>query len=190
MKKICLIFIFIIYSSIIFTSSKCSENQIDINAASLEELEKITQIGPIYAQRIIDIRPFENLNDLTKVNGIAEKRLSKIKEQDLACVDILDNETKENNKEKSEESKMMSNNLINRDINEQEFQQSQKKEKQKIERLEIIKLKANPKTIKSDFSEKEQGKNNYPVYGFIVFSILIIILFILKNKKENKNEFN
>ena len=59
---------------------------ININTASLQELDKITGIGPKYAQAIIDARPFSSVDDLLKVKGIGEITLQKIKEQGLACV--------------------------------------------------------------------------------------------------------
>ncbi len=67
--------------------SNCLPGQININTAPEEELQKITGIGPVLAQRIIEARPFYSLDDLIKVSGIGEKTLQKIKEQGLACVE-------------------------------------------------------------------------------------------------------
>jgi len=61
-------------------------SSIDINTAPLEELEEIIGIGPVLAQRIIEARPFDSLDDLIKVKGIGETTLQKIKDQGLAWV--------------------------------------------------------------------------------------------------------
>lgn len=61
-------------------------SSIDINTAPLEELEEIIGIGPVLAQRIIEARPFDSLDDLIKVKGIGETTLQKIKDQGLARV--------------------------------------------------------------------------------------------------------
>lgn len=63
--------------------------QININSASLQDLEKLTGIGPTYAQRIIDARPFSSIDDLDRVKGIGPKTLQKIKDQSFACVNCL-----------------------------------------------------------------------------------------------------
>lgn len=67
-------------------AGKVLAEQIDINSASLQELDKITGIGPKYAQGIIDGRPYSSVDELTRVKGIGEKTLAKIKEQGFACV--------------------------------------------------------------------------------------------------------
>jgi len=59
---------------------------VDINTASLAQLDTLVGIGPVYAQRIIDGRPYSSVDDLIRVNGIGEKTLQKIKDQGLACV--------------------------------------------------------------------------------------------------------
>ena len=59
---------------------------VDLNSASLEELQDIVHIGASRAEQIIDLRPFESLDELTQVNGISDGRLDDIKEQGLACV--------------------------------------------------------------------------------------------------------
>lgn len=61
--------------------------KIDINTASLQELDEIIWVGPVTAQRIIDARPFYSVDELIKVKGIGEKRLADIKAQGLAWVD-------------------------------------------------------------------------------------------------------
>lgn len=63
--------------------------QININTASAEDLDKITQIGPVTALKIISARPFYSLNDLLRVNGIGEETLQKITIQGCAYVENM-----------------------------------------------------------------------------------------------------
>ncbi|MDC3415000.1 MBL fold metallo-hydrolase [Terrihalobacillus insolitus] len=59
---------------------------IDINNASRQELQEIVNIGPERSKDLIDLRPFDSMNDLTKINGIGSGRINEIKEQGLACI--------------------------------------------------------------------------------------------------------
>src|SRR3989344_9364731 len=80
-------------------SAICNEGQVDVNSASLEELDGLSGIGPAKAQEIVNSRPFSSIDDLIKVKGIGEVTLSNIKAQGLACAS---NEESEKDKEKAD----------------------------------------------------------------------------------------
>ena len=62
-------------------------DKVDINNASLQQLDALTGVGPVTAQKITDARPFSSIDDLLKVKGIGPATLQKIKDQGLAYVD-------------------------------------------------------------------------------------------------------
>jgi len=56
------------------------QTKLDVNAASLAELQNVPGIGPVVAQRIIEARPFKSADDLQRVKGIGVgKRYEKIR---------------------------------------------------------------------------------------------------------------
>jgi competence protein ComEA len=59
--------------------------KININTASIEELDKLPGIGPSLAKAIIDYRtkngPFKQIEDINEVKGIGDALFEKIKEQ-------------------------------------------------------------------------------------------------------------
>ena len=59
---------------------------VNINTASLEELQRIAHMGPARAEELVSLRPFPSVDALTRVSGIGAGRLEDIKTQGLACV--------------------------------------------------------------------------------------------------------
>ncbi len=60
---------------------------INLNTATLEELQYIIHIGPGRAGQIMQLRPFESVDDLIKVDGIGPVRLEDIKRQNIVVVE-------------------------------------------------------------------------------------------------------
>jgi len=64
-----------------------NSGKININTAAAAELETLSGIGPVYAQRIIEYRstkPFSAIEEITRVRGIGLKTFANIK--DKICV--------------------------------------------------------------------------------------------------------
>ena len=58
-----------------------SNKQININTAKQSELESLSGIGPVTAQKIIDGRPYSTIDELVGKKVIAAKLFEKIKEK-------------------------------------------------------------------------------------------------------------
>lgn len=187
MKKL-MIFV-LIFLIIVNMISGCEDGQIDINSASKEELQKITQIGEARAKQIIELRKeklFESLEDLERVNGILidGSRLKDIKEQRIACVEETKEDKKqEESKKKTEDKEKSAKEFeeIKNNVEREKFVKEVKKE------LDVIKL--NSKSIKTEENTESLDKINYVKYGFVVFCTLLGLLFIFR-KKKYKTEFN
>ena len=53
----------------------CTDGQVDVNSASVADLDLIIHIGPVRAGDLITKRPFTSLDDLVRIDGIGPSRL-------------------------------------------------------------------------------------------------------------------
>ena len=60
---------------------KADEGLINVNKATLAELDSLPGIGPAYGQRIIDNRPYKNFDELVANSQVGKGVLDKIKQQ-------------------------------------------------------------------------------------------------------------
>ena len=192
-----IIFIFLLAN----LSTSCEKGQIDINSASLSELDKLYGIGEVKAQAIIDSRPYDSVDDLVNANGIGDATLEKIKEQGLACVDD----------EKDDSDDEAPEDIYEYEDDEEDDQDDDDKESEKIvveeeksqddskETVQDSRITANnvieltPKVIKTENNSEGLTEGNYAIYGLMCFCVFLGGLYgvkFIRDKKYQKNEFS
>lgn len=187
MIKLVLVFVAILFLQ--FVVAECGENQIDINTASLSELDKLQAIGPARGQAIIDSRPYGCLDELIKIYGIGEKTVGSIKSQGLACV--VDEDCSEAEDEADEEKEQN----LDTQSDEDESSEENKKEKRDVIKttgyFESQPISLSPQTIKREDDSQNSAGESYAMYGIVLFCVLLGVLWVIKLRKEKyqKNEF-
>lgn len=66
--------------------SRSTDYCIDINSASKQQLMDIVHIGEARADELISLRPFDSIDQLSRIRGIGDARLNDIKSEGIACV--------------------------------------------------------------------------------------------------------
>jgi competence ComEA-like helix-hairpin-helix protein len=189
-------------------SAECSENQINVNSASLSELDKIYGIGLAKAQAIIDARPYETLDDLVNAYGIGEATLERIKQDGLACVEgdeekddeIEENdeddedEIEENDEDENDEKYEEKNTEEQEQSNKEAIKEEIQEEKEQSVTAGVIRLDSKDiktKNNKEEIEKDEVDKNKFAKIGLGFIGVFLLVLLFLQNKKGKikKNEF-
>lgn len=180
MNKTCFLLSLFLLSFLASVAAECSGNQVDINSASLTELDKLYGIGPVKAQAIVDSRPFGSVDDLIDVNGIGEATLNGIKSQGLACigeeVDVEEKPIKENT-------------TIEKPVTN--IQDIKPQTENTTMDLDTITLDSNTQSIKSGENSQVSDKNDgqsYAIYGLFAFAAVLGLLFLGKKVIERRKE--
>jgi len=184
-----------------FISGVCNDEQINVNFATLEELDQLSGIGPVKAQAIIDARPFGTIDDLINVKGIGNATLQDIKEQGLACVAEEDEvfSPQENDESlveeedtleviEEEDSSDEKKSIEQISTSEHEESVLEEREEETRERAPIVLGAQSPKDINTN-ENASSSVSLAPVFGLFAFALVIGGLLWLRERRYNHNEF-
>lgn len=89
MKKSLLVVVMVFGMIVSFGGNKVEASEkVDINSATIEELQKLDGVGAPLAQKIIDARPYKTVDELkAKVVGIGPAKMKAIQDQGLAVAE-------------------------------------------------------------------------------------------------------
>jgi competence ComEA-like helix-hairpin-helix protein len=77
------VFALVLLSTVLPAQKQPPAKSIDLNAATIKELEELPGVGPVTAQRIIDTRQksgrFHRVEDLLAIRGISQKKLDALR---------------------------------------------------------------------------------------------------------------
>ena len=184
------ILIFLLFANL--TSATCTSSQVDINSASLQDLDKLTGVGPTTAQKIVDTRLFSTVDDLLRVMGIGDKKLADIKLQGLACVSNSEGETATSSNENDLAFASEEPETIDISTN-QNITQSNKvntitpfvilSPSQDVSSESIINLNSEDALSTKEsvvYESRNELVKKYAIYAFAIFLVFIIVVLLIK----------
>ncbi len=108
------------------------------------------------------------------------------KEEENSCEEVPEKPVEETEEEEVVEEEPEE---VNEEYQEIAEVREEEEHPRKTGPVELQTIILNPKVIKSEDDNENLSEGNYAIYGLVFFCVLLVVLFILRKKKYNKNEF-